>query len=780
MHDPEALKLLVQYVQSDQSAAASELLRHVSARFDERPTHYSYSNSDELLERDEHVVAEINAILGEAGLAQITSRTAARQVARVQEVVAQAKATLMSEAVSALVIEDFGDGAASVARLLRRLGTLRFYGEDLRGPEAARLVNALGFRLVSMAAVGQRYDVELALHVLADEIRFHSEQPIFVQLAEGLERYGERRLAAIAYTLTWTRSRGQGGWLTFGGNTQLACLGRAMTLDRDAALDVVSLELERVVAEGQGSLGVTQALIYAFTQLEMGDFEIDGLLRRSHDIAFGIWESAADVITSRTPRLSDHDDPPGPLVPTGADTTEKIENALCLALVAGLGHPSREQKRRALIAISLIIKLRPDRIQAALITALTTLSDPSTLYWLLWVVRQHAAQAHLVHALQGTLQLLCASEFLAVRSIAREILTSVDPAQAAAIHLPIGDALLALVNLRAHVRSNTARHTREVAGDRIQAAIVELPGFLECIATAVESREEEMRERGLAQRRALMHTTDEDLPDAFLVTIEVVEAELQRVAGRGRVSLAADGRIVPDPLGWEANVAGRLANTPELALMLERTREPRPNVPAAPSTGAKGTLFTASAAKTATVVAGPYDGFRAIASMEYRHPGHRQQTDSFSIRCIALELGAVPDFDSCPPITRVSVTQWFTPSPMTTAIDGPLVGCDEGDDVPGMKGLGLQRPILTPVPWLPSVLGLMPSSSQLLFFDVSGAAIAVRTWRAEYEVDDYRLTHPMLVGAQVLLREDLFQKFLSICGNRLALRDYVVIAESGD
>jgi hypothetical protein len=35
----------------------------------------------------------------------------------------------------------------------------------------------------------------------------------------------------------------------------------------------------------------------------------------------------------------------------------------------------------------------------------------------------------------------------------------------------------------------------------------------------------------------------------------------------------------------------------------------------------------------------------------------------------------------------------------------------------------------------------------------------------------------MLVGAQVVLREDLFQKLLTICGNRLGLRDYVVIAE---
>lgn len=774
--DPEALSLLVQHVQRSHSAAAAELLRHATARFDERPTHYDYSNSDEVLEKDEKVVAEINAILGGAGLAQITSRAGSHQATRARERVG-VRAPSISEAASALVVEDFGDGAASVARLLRRLGALRFYGEDLRGPDAARLVNALGYRLVSMASAGRRYEVEMALHVLAEEIRFHSEQPIFVQLAAGLERYGEWRLAAIAYALTWTRSHGRGGWLTFGGKTQLESLERAVTLDREATFDVVSLELERVVAEGQGSLGVTQALIFAFAQLEMGDFEIDGVVRHSRDIAFGIWESAADVITARTPRLTDDDDPPIALVPTGLDTTEKIERAFCLALVAGLGHPSREQKRRTLTAISLLIQLRSAHIEGALNTALTALSDPSTLYWLLWVLRQHAAQPQLGRALQGALQQLCASEYLAIRSIAREILTSVDPAQAAALHPPAGEALPALVRAGARSHSSTSQLTREVAGDRIQAVAVELPGLLECVAIAVENREEEMRERGREQRRALMHTTDEDVPDAFLVTLEVVEAELQKVAGRGRVSLAADGRIVPDPLSWEASVAARLASTPDLALMLERTREPRPDVPAAPSKGTTGTLATAPAGNTASIIAGPYSGFRAIASMEYRHPGHRRQTDSFAVRCIALEYGSVPDLDACPPISSVGVRQWFTPSSMAGPIDAPLVGCEHDDDVPGMKGLGLRRPILTPVPWLPSVLHLTPSRSQFLFTDANGPALSVRTWRAEYEVDDYRLTHPMLVGAQVVLREDLFQKLLTICGNRLGLRDYVVIAE---
>jgi len=770
--DPEALRLLVQHVQADGSSAAAQLLRHVTARLDERPSHYGYSNGEEMLQKDDRVVSEINSILGAAGIAQIMGRTATRSVAHDQERGSTARPASLNDLAKALIVEDFGSGAASISRLLRRLGALHGYDDDMHSADAARLVNALGYRLISMAVAGQRHDVELALHSLADQVRFHVKQPLFVQLAEGLERHGERRLAAIAYVLTWTRSRGHGGWLTFGGETQLASLGRAMTLDRNAALDELSFEIERVVAEGHGSLGVTQALVYAFARLDMGVLAADGVPRISQDVAFRIWGAAADVIISRTPRLTAGDDPQVVLVPTGADTTDKLERALCLALVAGLGHPSREQKRRTLIGISLLIQLRPARMEAALSTAFGRLTEPSTLYWLLWVLREHAAPL-LLRALQTGLQRLCASEYLAVRSIAREILTSVDSAQADSIPLPLGDAISALVRSGSFASASTKQRTAAVAGDRIYAVGSDLPGLLDCVASAVIDREEEIRERSHKQARALSSTTDTKLPDAFIATFEVIETELQRVAGRGRVSLAADGRVIADPMHWEAQLALRLANLPDLALMLERTREPRPDIPAPPSNGTPGTMATATASDTPAVAAGPYRGFRAIASMECRHTGHRRTTETSSIRCIALELGIVPDPSGCPPLTSLPVMQWFATVSLPTPVYGALVGHDHGDDEPSSIGLGLCRPILSPHPWIVSALGLTPSGQEFVFNDSNGTALALRTWRAEYEVDDYRLTHPLLTGAQVVLREDLFQRLLAICGDRFVLRDYV-------
>ena len=84
-------------------------------------------------------------------------------------------------------------------------------------------------------------------------------------LAEGLERHGYQGLAAQAYTLAWTRARGGGGWLNFGGETALDALHNATRLDPAIAADLVAEETERIVASGRyGTNGVTQALIIAF------------------------------------------------------------------------------------------------------------------------------------------------------------------------------------------------------------------------------------------------------------------------------------------------------------------------------------------------------------------------------------------------------------------------------------------------------------------------------------------------------------------------------------
>lgn len=73
-----------------------------------------------------------------------------------------------------------------------------------------------------------------------------------VSIADGLERHGEDRLAAVAYALAWTRARGRGGWLTFGGETELDSLAHASRIDPVMARKVVAEEIQRAVAASYG------------------------------------------------------------------------------------------------------------------------------------------------------------------------------------------------------------------------------------------------------------------------------------------------------------------------------------------------------------------------------------------------------------------------------------------------------------------------------------------------------------------------------------------------
>jgi len=63
---------------------------------------------------------------------------------------------------------------------------------------------------------------EALLHRLTDELASYSRTSLLVDIANGIDlRHDEirdgARLAAIAYTLAFTTTRGGGGWLTFGG-----------------------------------------------------------------------------------------------------------------------------------------------------------------------------------------------------------------------------------------------------------------------------------------------------------------------------------------------------------------------------------------------------------------------------------------------------------------------------------------------------------------------------------------------------------------------------------
>ena len=71
---------------------------------------------------------------------------------------------------------------------------------------------------------------------------------------------------------------------------------------------------------------------------------------------------------------------------------------------------------------------------------------------------------------------------------------------------------------------------------------------------------------------------------------------------------------------------------------------------------------------------------------------------------------------------------------------GPVVGYDSEvrDAGDGHYGLGIQRDLLTPTTWLVEALTLKQSAPFVLD-DAAGRALALITWRTEYDTSDYYL-----------------------------------------
>src|SRR5260370_28040175 len=113
----------------------------------------------------------------------------------------------------------FAPGAIGLARAIRAWRSRRY---DEAGPDwtRERFANILGYRIVELAEAGREEDAVAALGFVADATGFGDRSGLLHILAEGLERNHQPRLATVAYTLAWTRARGHGGSLTFGGENQ--------------------------------------------------------------------------------------------------------------------------------------------------------------------------------------------------------------------------------------------------------------------------------------------------------------------------------------------------------------------------------------------------------------------------------------------------------------------------------------------------------------------------------------------------------------------------------
>lgn len=797
----------------------SRLMIALLARIDERPFKYSYSNGNELLVRDRERVHELNVIAKRAGV----SRIAPLPTTPVEDRDDTTSSNLHRGVRSADRLPNrvdmvFQSGAFGVAQAIRAWRS-RQYEEKDPDLSVQRFSNILGYRIIELVQLGREGDAETALSLIADAGRPDSGPKLLKELAEGFERHGHSSLASQAYALAWTQARNR-GWMTFGGEIEIEALQRATRLDRAATLRIIAGEVHRVVSRGLGTNGIARALVYGYAK---------GGLGTTSSVAFDIWDEAFAVIAERVPRVAAADDPDdvyvAPNPDCGADLPGDIDTAFAAATVAGLAHAGREQKRNSLVAIQVLIDTRPSAVAAVLGSALSSLSDPATLTWLLRVIELAGEKASpILLESRSALIELAGRPHLTVRALARRLLSSAEvpltpsaaPDPELLEHGSTGLLLPAGVSVECEDAAPINAMIDEVAGFRLSRVEPILPGLRLAVRKRVDSvfNSESHKRRRQEQIRAYKDNGNDRWPDAFLALDEAVEDNMQRAAAGARAALLMNHGPVEDSVELEETLAQALLDDPELPLALERTRQPRPEIPPPPPRGDPlwdalrvraeggsvdetgieaasqsgsallGTVAIMGAEDVLTIVGGPYDGWRLVAAVEQRvmsQPGWGTKENDIIDRYRAAELRLSGDRHALtlPPIAQGDIRAWSSAFGMGLSVSKsigtqPVIGLDFAARAAGERhyGLGVQGHLLTPTPWLVAAPSLK-HGSYFVLDDEDGPALALITWRTEYETSDFHLSWPRLRGAGVVVRREAFDSLVHAAEGGLIFRDFL-------
>lgn len=806
--------------------AENRLLTWLLARADERPISYSVSNSAELIGRDNQLVAKLNVIAGKAGLPSVSSvrKAISPEEGGQRHERGPGSTSLKGRSDAVEPLGEFPYGMPGIAKAIR---VWRSRPYDITSEEWApdRFANVIGYRLINLLGEGRSEDARSMLRSLADASRFGERPGILRSIAEGLERHGETQLAALAYAFTWARTRGRGGWLTFGGETEIDSLRRATDLDAEVTNALVAEEVERIVAtSGYGTFGISQAVIYALAVEALSTTN-----GTNTEAAFGAWDEAFDVVALRAPRVDPSDDPDIPYDPpqpdTGSPAPGDLEGAFPLAAIAGLAHPGREQKRRAFLAVQLLLEERPVACSRVLSDALASISDSATLTWLLRVLELSELSEPVLETCQPVLRDLSIRNHLTVRALSRRMITGHPPPLAftAAPDIPLlGESPEGIWTPEQSEEgygddpSGLDGLLDSVAGQRIHSGERKLEQLREVVRTraATVLKSDALKERLRRQLEVFGDRLSERWPDAFLAHAETIEDILQTVAAGGRAAQAMAGRLVADPANWEDELASELLDEPTIPLTLEARRQPRPPLAPPPTAGdgvwtqiheqvcggsncdieaasqdehyLLATLSLAPVSALPTVNGGPYHGWYWIGTYEKSVTKPRdwhRENDLVSERYQVLEVRDMRDRQALtlPPVAKGDMRQWRLETGAGIAIpefnsSQPLIGIDHNLQVvsDSRLGLGVPESLLVPNTSLIRLLRLNPGN-QWAYEDASGVGLTLLNWRAEYDVSDYYLSWPRTYGCGIAIRPDLLSELGANVGKeRLVLRDFII------
>ena len=332
----------------------------------------------------------------------------------------------LSEVLRANQRPELPAGAAGAVLAVRDYASKR-YNDDPAAPRwgADALSNAVGWRLLQVAA-DEGADAAISLlRRVVEEFNALGDTTVLADIATGVDlRCDEQpptlnRLASAAYTLAFTKIRGGGGWLTFAGRDRRDLWQRAVTLDAGTATGLLAEQVVSAIEGRQyGAHGVTQALVAAFAAHPPDPSD------SRPGSAFACWDAAFQVIEHGLPGRTYYDDAET-YEPTIAPASQSSTNAALARLaLATLAMPARDDRRRALVAATVLLAARRVMAQTAAAHVLAAGLGAGPLTWLLTVLRDGLRGSELADDLADQLADLARSDLLSVRALAAEILSN--------------------------------------------------------------------------------------------------------------------------------------------------------------------------------------------------------------------------------------------------------------------------------------------------------------------------------------------------------------------
>lgn len=784
-----------QRLREEQNPDGKELVPLLIARLEERTTDYTYTNADEVMAQDWHLVGKIVDSAGPTAPTLLPFAKGFESVSRENPPwnrQPSKNSSAVKEAIDAQLVLDAPHGVEGIrviTKLIDGMDSTEFNREE------PRLLSMLGYRVMEVLQASED-DAIAMLYGIANSLRF-KDSTLLGDIAEGLTKQGHAEAAATAATLMWTRSRGGNGWMIFGGEKEMSWLKQAFELSHDRARGVLIGEISEVFNAGLGTFGLTQALIIALAR-------VPALEKSEQDIHVAIraWQAAADVIEMRTPRLSEADDPEMPFsermrTDDYPDASE-VNSSIVLAMIAGLSSPSREQKRRTLLAIRIGLNLHPEIVAAVLSDTLLAIKDPATLVWLLSILDVMKDETALALC-KSALRTLSKSEFLTVRALAGSLVQiPVDLPDALPEHPRLaGGETLWLPDEGDGPDSRSTMMLEVVAhqaGARLQEAEWLLPGLGDAVVDTLEAPDLRSKIVARASRQAtiLNYRQSSEVPDAWMAMEEETEKQLQLIAATARGTYISRG-LPFDPSSLERALGFALRDDPSTALLVERTRHPRIVTTEIPNPGASewrglerrqdklgGTISRVPGAETPRVQSGVYAGWHICARadrLKIRKPKSSNRSDPWmtALMFSAIELGPAPI--EKPPFGEGSLAVMLQPTRLEQWLKSPapLMSLDRDNDIwkDGKETLGVTSPIVLPTVAVVSLLGLEPGVDKLVLNDQEGPGMALLTWRGRYVETERSIGLPTLTGSAVVVRPDLFGKTLGRFGPGMIFREYL-------